>query len=504
LPHDGLFIPGASNVIFTLSLHEDFPDMDGPGPGFSKPTNLVWFSTFGPGSGPFTFTTTLYAGGIREGFLTPPGGLIPSSVPGDTNCYKYEFTIPLGELLQQGTPTSPRVYWLDVQARFLVTQTNGPTIRPQFGWKTTTNHWNDDAVWALAVEPTPVTFAAWSELRYPPGHAWGGQSIDLAFCINGRTAMGQTPKWSQPPVSYQNPTNLFNGWDEPSIYQGGFWEFGPITNIVADDWLCTDSRRVSDIHWWGSFLNWRGTNLPPLPPASFHFAIWKDVPAGVDTNFSHPAIVVWDHMVPLLDPALTGEWVGWDVDPRSDCPAVESTFKFHYDIPEPLWFDQDTGTNIYWLSISAFYPGGQLGQHPFGWKTRPHVPIPPDDAVRIFDPIAPVLGSPYISGQPIEFPMGTSWDMAFQLTTCEQLPLTNITITNITVANIPGNQAINIFWNSQPGVYYQIQQATSLSNTPVPWSNVSLLIAGPVNQFALTNPAVVQRYYRIAQPNICP
>jgi hypothetical protein len=164
------------------------------------------------------------------------------------------------------------------------------------------------------------------------------------------------------------------------------------------------------------FLGWQGTNLPPQPPVAFRLSIWKDVPANVNTPFSHPGDLVWEHTISMTDPSLTGRWVGWDIDPRHNCPEVEATFKFDYDIPEPDWFHQDPGTNIYWLSISAVYPGGQLGLNPFGWKTRPHTSPPPDDAVRIFDPIDPVPGSIYINGEPIEYPAGVSWDMAFQLT----------------------------------------------------------------------------------------
>ena len=81
--------------------------------------------------------------------------------------------------LQEGTPTQPRVYWLDLQA-----QVPGPV--PQFGWKTCITNWNDDAVWVRAGEPYNVPpMPAWNELRYPQGHPRQGDSIDLAFRLNG-------------------------------------------------------------------------------------------------------------------------------------------------------------------------------------------------------------------------------------------------------------------------------------------------------------------------------
>ena len=74
--------------------------------------------------------------------------------------------------------------------------------------------------------------------------------------------------------------------------------------------------------------------------------------------------------------------------------------------------------SVYWLSIAAIYDGN-TPEHPWGWKTRPH--FYNDDAVRITDindgAWPPVIGSVWESGEPIEYPEGTSWDMAFVLTT---------------------------------------------------------------------------------------
>ena len=55
-------------------------------------------------------------------------------------------------------------------------------------------------------------------------------------------------------------------------------------------------------------------------------------------------------------------------------------------------------------------------------KTRPR--FWNDDGVRIFDPTAPDLVGNFLfnAGEPIEYPDGISWDMAFQLTTQEAQP----------------------------------------------------------------------------------
>ncbi len=148
-------------VSFRLSIHRDVPA--GPVP-YSMPGEPVWFMDFPPGS----FEWSVFAGDIEEGWMDPPDLYI---FPGDHQCFMYTFHIdPANAFLQEGNDT---VYWLDVQAQ---------PLDPDafFGWKTSLDHWNDDAVWGLGVEPYP---GPWEELRYPPQHEMFGQSIDLAFML---------------------------------------------------------------------------------------------------------------------------------------------------------------------------------------------------------------------------------------------------------------------------------------------------------------------------------
>ena len=160
-------------VQFTLSLHADIPDPDGQGPLYSKPGQVLWYQTFLPG----TFTVQPYRTGLQEGWWDPRNaqGYIPF---GDTVCWQYDFVIPAAQAFcQEGSPEAPIVYWLDVQAVPM-----GGTATAQFGWKTSIRHWNDDAVWGVGQEPY---LGPWNELRYPIGHIWEWQSIDLAFAIHG-------------------------------------------------------------------------------------------------------------------------------------------------------------------------------------------------------------------------------------------------------------------------------------------------------------------------------
>lgn len=198
-------------------------------------------------------------------------------------------------------------------------------------------------------------------------------------------------------------TTKFNGWNEPSV-------LGGTPTIAADDWVCTTTNPVTEIHWWGSFLGWK-SNVPPALP-NFQFGFWTDVPAipGQLGSFSHPGELRKE--VLCNSGSYTWKFAGWDLDPRT--LEYEACFLFNQVLATNDWFyqtNQPNGTNIYWLSIAAFYPQGPVPESPWGWKTRPRATNSPapDDAVRIFN-------YPHGPYEPIYWPYWTnSWDLAFEL-----------------------------------------------------------------------------------------
>lgn len=236
--------------------------------------------------------------------------------------------------------------------------------------------------------------------------ALGGDDIATfgAAALGGKVAY----KWYQPPNPTQ-PDNMFYGWNELSVWKTDGQQ------VVADDWVCNTSDPVTDIHWWGSHLDWNRSSPPTDLPDRFHITIWDDVPAGADGSFSHPGTVVWEIVRPYSEILIT--FVGWDYDPRMN--RFDGAFRYDLDLFEEEWFLQDpAGTsNVYWISIAGEYD--TLGPlYPWGWKTRPHDPAAPDDAVVIEDPTDPINGSVYQAGHPITWPgENDSWDMAFELTT---------------------------------------------------------------------------------------
>jgi hypothetical protein len=338
-------LPGgnANNVTFTLSIHADIPV--GPGIPYSRPGAMLWTRTYGPGQ--FTYSAQT---GLTEGWMTPPSTYL---FPGDHACYFYTFNIPVGEFQQQGTPTVPKIYWLDVQARPL-----DPAAT--FGWKTSQAHWNDKAVWGQGTEPYT---GPWNELKYPPGHPYSGQSVDLAFRIVDQ----QGQKWNRP------PDLTTNGMDVNATYREG-QPTAPY--ILADDFPCHETGPLTRITVFGSWLN------DYLPPAgsepTFTLSIHKDLPIGDPLNpygYSIPGPILWMRAFApgayIADILATTE-EGWLNPPEGyTFPGDHVCWQYTFDIPAADAFVQQ-GTPqtpiIYWLDVQANVPD-QTAR--FGWKTSP-------------------------------------------------------------------------------------------------------------------------------------
>jgi hypothetical protein len=147
------------------------------------------------------------------------------------------------------------------------------------------------------------------------------------------------------------------GWDVNATYY----------IAIADDWMCSGTGPVEDIHVWGS---WRGDLIDEIE--FFHVAIWSDVPDpdGDGPLYSHPGDRLWHYDF------YPGEWTerywGDGVQGWYDPVMGEFFEEDHYGIyqynfeviPDP--FIQEEG-QIYWLEVSAKLPLGS--QAAWGWKT---------------------------------------------------------------------------------------------------------------------------------------
>jgi hypothetical protein len=331
-------------VMFILSIHSDIPDSLSP-TGFSMPGEPLWWRRFLPGE----FTARIYAGGLPEGWLNPPEEYW---FPGSDELWQYNFHIDDSEaFIQQGSPDNPVVYWLDVQAI-------PEDPEAYFGWKTSLDHWNDDATWIYGEEPI---FEPWFRLTYPPGHPYYPESIDLAFVINGPEM--HTFKWEQ------LPDLDFTGID---VYDSE-WPYMPI--VLADDYLCTEEGRVVEVKIWGSWYgDWYPFGADP-GAVEFTLSFHSDIPDSLSgTGYSMPDEPLWvRRFLPgefFFEEYATNleEGFMWPPD-YYEWPADFTCWLYTFRIdPAEAFLQEGTPEEpiVYWLDCQAA-PHDMDAQ--FGWKT---------------------------------------------------------------------------------------------------------------------------------------
>ncbi len=137
--------------------------------------------------------------------------------------------------------------------------------------------------------------------------------------------------------------------------------------ILADDFMCTETGWIKDVHFWGAWRNGiEGTVTAFI--LSFH----TDIPADQNPDgYSKPGSTLVEIPVeyfittPPIDPPTREGWY----DPLTgEIIEEDHTAYFQYNVflPEADWFHQDSGT-IYWLNISAIV-ADPVGTQ-WGWKS---------------------------------------------------------------------------------------------------------------------------------------
>jgi hypothetical protein len=230
------------------------------------------------------------------------------------------------------------------------------------------------------------------------GLASGGEVEDYAVVL-------APLKWLQPP----NLTT--NGVDVSTEFE------------LADDFLCTFTGPITDIHIWGSFReDYEEIPLSVLTNLSFLLKIYSDVPVGPGNPYSHPGNQLWQmSFAPGSFQAgrcafisQPGEW--WHTPPGFWQPGADwYCYQFDFFLKPEEAFRQSV-SNVYWLSVKCLSP------YWFGWKSTPLTNRWNDDAVW-FDTQS---GIPmwrelrYGDGHPYALPPpGHSLDLAFALSTEE-------------------------------------------------------------------------------------
>ena len=170
----------------------------------------------------------------------------------------------------------------------------------------------------------------------------------------------------------QLPDTTPSGWDVNCTFNSAEC----CTVVLADDFLCTETGWVKDIHFWGSWMN----DVEGMI-THFRLEIYSDEPGPP----SKPKQRLWwldvpydsVHVVPHDMQTLVEGWY---------CPccgiAPRNNHRWYYQynvtIPKGPQFCQEEGT-VYWLSIRAYVGTGP--QACWGWKTALRQYHYRDDAV---------------------------------------------------------------------------------------------------------------------------
>jgi len=325
--------PQIQNV--AVAIYEDVPA--GPAAPFSHPGRLLWSRNFPiNAASPVKFRQE---GVGPQWWYDPATGLVTQN--DHQKIYQCNIT-NIQECFYQKKGT---IYWLEVSM-----SAQGP-----LGWKSsnpaiypppfTNNHYQDDATWR------PVSTIGWQDLHYPAGPRIA-QSMDMAFVITGEKPLFNY-KMHFP--QYPDPTGADLAFSFP--------------RVAADDWRCTCSGPISDVHFWFSAFNDWFNLAAPLNQQIFniHLSIHADIPAIPGGPGSRPGPLLWQRDFNVLDPAVKiarcdTEGQAW-FDPAQGYVPNNHQALYQCDI-DPIAdpFQQECG-KIYWLDISI------TSEAPLGWKT---------------------------------------------------------------------------------------------------------------------------------------
>ncbi|MFC1911022.1 Ig-like domain repeat protein, partial [Chloroflexota bacterium] len=131
----------------------------------------------------------------------------------------------------------------------------------------------------------------------------------------------------------------------------------------ADNFLCTETGLITDIHVWGS---WAYDELPE-EPAEFYVGIYANIPANESaTGFSVPGEQLWSSFFGPDDYIVTSN-EDYQGILESGWGAISTSvlFQYNFHIPKENYFIQEQGT-IYWLSVMAIYQ--EVEGYLWGWN----------------------------------------------------------------------------------------------------------------------------------------
>jgi len=184
---------------------------------------------------------------------------------------------------------------------------------------------------------------------------------------------------------------------------------------MADDFLCTETGYITDIHVWGS---WADDFMPPEPP-EFYVCIWSDIPDpdGPGPGYSMPDQMLKEYVFGPEDYEFTlyndfceREFLHFP----SDGILASKIWQYNFYIPKEDAFLQESG-KVYWLSVALKVLDIEDDDYEWGWNISWYGDRWNDDAVLVL--WCPggkgILELRYPDGHDYE---GHSMDLAFVIT----------------------------------------------------------------------------------------
>lgn len=342
---------------FWIGIYSDVPAVTSLSSGIvisnSHPGVLLWSNNFTVGQ----FTGGIYTN--SEEIFYDPMKLAP--IGSDTEVWEYCF-YPTNPFYQQGTMAAPTNYWLAIYAQVADSNTN-----IIYGWKSSSEQYNDPAVWGLVAGGLPI--GNWQSMT----NLQTGQQFDLSMEL---TTSNSTPAQTQcvetNGVKYIQGPNTDDGYDvwdcntfPPSVTDGPW--------LLADDFVCTNTGPISDIHLWGSWLN----NQPLTNSLTFWIALFSDQPTNANNPFSHPNILLWSQCFTPGEYAEESVGTGTEnfLDPGPPSiigPEQQIWYYCFNPSPPPIQYGTATAPSNYWLAVYATLPSTSLPYY-YGWKTTTNV-----------------------------------------------------------------------------------------------------------------------------------
>ena len=454
---------------FEVSIWSDAPRAAGA--VFSQPLQRLWHQTYAPG----TYTFSFYGVGTEHFYNEQTGLLSP-----ETNVWLYSFDIPAANAFCQQGPG--HTYWVAVAVL------PPPVAFLQWGWKTSTNHWGDAAVYGKVDPASGLPLGPWQPLLNPLATPLA--PLDFAFLINGG-----------PPSPDCDPNSTAGDIQWPDTSANGLDVFAVSLTQVGDDFLCQNTGPISGFTVWGSWLNdVVDTN------ALFNLSFWSDIPALPGASpFSRPGTLL---CTTTFSPPQT---IGTSVQRyRSSLYASNLTESFYNPNPPAGVIGADTqiwrydffpfvpscffqrgspfnGGITYWVTLQYIHGNpNDPKTYDFGWKTSTN--HWGDAAV-----FAPTTSA----WQPLMFPAGSSLDLSRIVWKFPVIGI-NKDMVNLTGQAADGIQLVLkgphlITWHYDGAPPWNSFLATNdaAGNTVLTWSGGPPVAAGATNHIGFETPGTV-------------